>query len=81
MRQIFRRRFGQSVKDFLEEVRVARARELLVTTDLPIQKVAAEVGFRDPNYFGRVFRQHVGKCPRDFRTAQRNEALNPPPPN
>jgi len=81
MRQMFRRRYRQSVKNFLEEVRVSRARDLLATTDLPIQQVAAEVGFRDPHYFGKVFRQHVGKCPRDFRTAQRNEALNPSPPN
>jgi len=81
MQQIFRRRYRQSVKGFLEEVRVARARELLATTDLSIQKVAAEVGFHDPHYFGKVFREHVGKRPRDFRTAQRKEALNPSPPN
>jgi len=81
MQQIFRRRYRQTVKDFLEEVRVVRARELLATTDLPIQKVAAEVGFRDPNYFSRVFRERVGKRPRDFRAAQRKEALNPTPPN
>ena len=73
MRQMFRRRFRRSVMDFLEEVRVARARELLATTDLSIQEVATEVGFRDPNYFTRVFRRHLGKGPRDFRTEQRRE--------
>jgi two-component system response regulator YesN len=78
MRQMFRRRFRRSVMDFLEEVRVARARELLATTDLSVQKVATEVGFRDPNYFTRVFHQHLGKCPRDFRTEHRREPADQP---
>jgi len=73
MRQVFRQRYRQSVTDFLEEVRITRARDLLATTDLSIHEVAAAVGFRDPHYFGRVFRQHVGKSPRDFRTESRHE--------
>ena len=73
MRQMFRQHYRQSAMDFLREVRIARARDLLETTDLPIQKVASEVGFRDPHYFGRVFRQHIGKSPRDFRTESRHE--------
>jgi YesN/AraC family two-component response regulator len=76
MRQIFRRRYQRSVMDFLEEVRITRARELLATTDLSIHAIAAEVGFHDPHYFGRVFRQRAGKCPRAFRTAQRHEPSN-----
>ena len=36
MRQMFRQRYQRSVMDFLEEVRVTRARELLATTDLTI---------------------------------------------
>jgi YesN/AraC family two-component response regulator len=74
MRQIFRQHYRQSAMDFLREVRIARARDLLATTDLPIQKVASEVGYRDPHYFGRVFRQHIGKSPRDFRTESRHES-------
>ncbi len=80
MRQIFRRRYQQSVMEFLEEVRVTRARELLATTDLPVQQVAAEVGFRDPHYFGRVFRKHVGASPHAFRDAHRGEPANDPSP-
>jgi YesN/AraC family two-component response regulator len=79
MRQMFRRRYRKSVMDFLEEVRLSRARELLATTDLPIHDVATEVGFRDPHYFGRVFRQQVGKSPREFRVEQRHEPSRLPP--
>ncbi len=76
MRQKFRQRYRQSVMDFLEEVRITRARDLLATTDLPIQKVATEVGYRDPHYFARVFRQRLGQCPRDFRTTHRLESAS-----
>jgi YesN/AraC family two-component response regulator len=76
MRQMFHRRYQQSVMDFLEEVRITRARELLETTDLSIQQVAEEVGFRDPHYFGRVFRQQIGKSPREFRADHRHESVN-----
>ncbi len=81
MRQVFRQRYRQSVADFLEEVRITRARELLATTDLPIQKVSAQVGFRDAHYFGRVFRQHVGSCPRDYRAESRHESANESSPS
>jgi len=70
MRVVFRRRYQQSVMDYLEEVRLARARDLLATTELPIRQIADRVGFRDPNYFSRVFRRHVGKSPRGFRVDQ-----------
>lgn len=70
MRVVFRRRYQQSVMDFLEEARLARARDLLATTELPIRKIADQVGFRDPNYFSRVFRRQVGKSPRGFRIEQ-----------
>ena len=81
MRLVFRRRYRQSVTDFLEEVRVTHARELLATTDLSIQRVAAEVGFRDPHYFARVFRHHLGKCPRAFRSEQRRDPVNEASPS
>ena len=79
MRQMFRQRYRQSVTGFLEEVRITRARELLATTDLSIHEVAEAVGFRDPHYFARVFRHHVGRPPREFRTEQRHEPSDGPP--
>jgi DNA-binding response OmpR family regulator len=77
MRQVFRRRYRQSVMAFREEVRVTRAMDLLVGTDLSIKEVAAAVGYCDPRYFTRVFQQHLGKCPRDFRTAHREASPSP----
>jgi transcriptional regulator GlxA family with amidase domain len=47
-----------------------RAQELLATTERPIGHIAELVGFRDANYFRRVFRQRTGKSPRGFRIQQ-----------
>ena len=38
-------------------------------TDLPITKIALEVGFIDSNYFSRQFRSALGESPRAFRKA------------
>jgi transcriptional regulator GlxA family with amidase domain len=55
------------------EVRMARARHLVVTTDMPMIAVAAEVGFVDAAHFGRRFREHFGKTPMQMRLAARAE--------
>jgi len=52
----------------------SRARELLVTTALPLMTIGQHVGFQDQSHFIAVFRRHVGVTPRAYR-AQANEAL------
>ena len=58
---------GQSPSRFVRTVRLQRAFELLVTTDLNITEIAYEVGFKDPKYFTRVFVAEFGKAPSAFR--------------
>jgi two-component system response regulator YesN len=76
LRQMFRRASRQSVMDCLREVRMSHACEFLTMTDVPIRAVAERVGFRDANYFARVFRHRVGCTPHEYRSAQR---YTPPP--
>ncbi len=40
---------------------------LFRSTDRPIQRVAAEVGFRDERYFRRIFKRRVGLAPGEFQ--------------
>jgi len=42
-------------------MRVNKAKELLVTTDLSISEIAGLVGFNDVQYFWRVFKKEQGK--------------------
>lgn len=64
----FKRETGQTVVQYLTQVRVAAARELL-QTDLPIYGVASLAGFRDPLYFSQVFHRLVGETPTAYREA------------
>jgi AraC-like DNA-binding protein len=47
--------------------RIERAQVLLVTTDLPIQDIAAKVGFPDPFHFTRMFKRGCGRSPSRYR--------------
>lgn len=65
--EIFRQELGLSVWEALSRLRVQRACELLRQTTASIAEIAAQVGFDDPSYFGRVFSQQVGMSPRAYR--------------
>ena len=68
---LFKASTGYSVVDYLKRLRSARARELLVTTDLSIAEIAAQVGYSDAFYFSRQFRAINGTSPTQFRDASR----------
>ena len=63
----FREEVGTTPLRFLEQQRIARARELLLMTGRSISAIATEVGMPDHTWFARVFRRHVGTSPSDFR--------------
>jgi len=65
---LFRQEVGLSPQRYLEELRLERARQLLEVTDLPVRRVAEDVGFPDPNYFSTRFRRRYGTSPRAFRS-------------
>ena len=66
---------GASLQALKDEVRLARAREVLLRTDRPIKQVAQAAGFRNEKSFIRAFRSWTGQSPAEFRRA--SEALNP----
>lgn len=72
---LFARAFGASPVAYRVQIRMNRARELLVSTRRNVSEVAYAVGFGDPLYFARVFRKHFGRTPssliRDFSVSRR----------
>jgi AraC family transcriptional regulator len=51
--------------------RVERARELLDSTNLPVEEVAAQVGYAEPSHFARMFRRTHGRSPTQYRRERR----------
>ncbi|MQA15634.1 MAG: helix-turn-helix domain-containing protein [Pseudonocardiaceae bacterium] len=66
---VVRRKTGRTVLQWLTERRMAEARRLLAGTDLPVETVAARVGYRDAGYFGKTFRRGHGVTPLSWRGA------------
>ena len=58
---------GKTVGQFFRSLRLHKARTLLLTTSFHISEVAYEVGFKDPAYFTRVFKEEFGAKPSDIR--------------
>jgi AraC family transcriptional regulator of arabinose operon len=79
----FRRAAGVPPMRFFHRLRIARACELLETSDVPVGPIATAVGYRDYRYFDRMFRRVVGQTPRDYRRVNSgwhaSDAGNTPP--
>ena len=56
----FRRATGQSPAEYVQTLRVEEAKQMLETTDAPIDDIAAECGYTEPSSFRSAFRKHVG---------------------
>jgi len=63
----FRRLFDQTANEMIVEMRLKRAQQLLIETDLSIGKIAEMAGFRYQRYLGAIFRKKVGVTPFQFR--------------
>ncbi|WP_428267333.1 helix-turn-helix domain-containing protein [Haliangium sp.] len=63
----FRRAFGITPHQYMTRKRIERARELLVTTALPVTSVCLEVGFTSLGSFSSLFQRHVGHSPNRYR--------------
>lgn len=70
----FKRHFGTTLGHKIRDVRVDRAKTLLVETDLPITSIAAECGFQDPAKFCGFFKRETGQTPTEHRLAAQPKA-------
>ena len=65
--RIFAQEKGKGVQEYLTDVRVRRAKELLADTNEKIYEIAAEVGYSDAVYFNKVFKKNAGVTPKEYR--------------
>jgi len=58
---------GEAPTYWIDEAIIREAKVLLSQSDMPVNAVAAEIGFDDPSYFTRLFKRHMGITPSTFR--------------
>lgn len=75
----FRRAVGRSIHDDILHVRLAEARRLVTTTNLPLKAVAPRTGLSSVAYMTTLFRRHFGTTPAALRAASRGRASSVSP--
>ncbi len=63
----FRQATGQTLHQYVTCRRLAKAQALLAATDLPLQQIAAQVGFSDQSHLSNAFRKGFGCAPSEVR--------------
>ena len=58
---------GLTLRQYIIDLRVRESVMLLISTHLPVESVAARVGYDNPQYFSRIFKQKTGHSPSEFR--------------
>lgn len=73
----FKAALGKSPLQYLQEVRLENARELLQKANLSIAEVAARVGYQDTGAFSKLFSAHYHTSPTHYRETVRAKLFNP----
>lgn len=63
----FKKVTGMGLREYLADLRIQQACELLLMTQLSVTDIADRCGFGDSNYFGDAFKKAIGVSPRDYR--------------
>lgn len=64
--KLIKKTTGFNFIDWLSMLRVKKAKELLTNTNLTVKEVCFMVGYKDPNYFSRIFKKRIGITPSEY---------------
>jgi len=64
---LFKKETGKTVNEYITEVRLERAKELLKDRHVKLYEIALAIGITDPNYFSSMFKKSTGLTPSQYR--------------
>ncbi len=65
--KLFKEETGENFIEYLTNIRIERAKQLLQNKEVSIKNICVETGYSDPNYFSRIFKKQVGITPTEYR--------------
>ncbi len=65
--KIFKEDSGQSFIEYLTNIRMDKAKELLTESNYSMKEICSMCGYTDPNYFSRSFKKNVGVTPTEYK--------------
>ena len=74
-RYLFAKETGTSPLQYYLSVKLSRAKNLLKSSDIPIEEIAHTLGFKTNWYFAHFFAKSTGVSPRDYRRTQSSSRL------
>jgi len=69
--RLYKQQTGQSLTDYISEVKLKTAMDLLTGTQAKIQEVGAAIGYDTPSYFARFFKKYTHMTPQQYRDLHR----------
>lgn len=75
LRKMFKKYTGISPGQYHLQLRIMRAKELIVTTEMSMKEICYELGFQSIHYFSRLFKNKMGVPPTQLRSIQQNGFL------
>jgi len=64
---LFKKKTGETLIHYLHRIRIEKAIEYLLTTDLSVSQIGQNVGFMNDNYFIKIFKRMMGTTPSQYR--------------
>lgn len=69
--RVFRKYMDVTPQEYLIRLRIKKAKDLLETTDIPVNKIGCIAGIDNSNYFYHLFKKRFGKTPKEYRQERR----------
>lgn len=70
---LFKKTYGSSVSDYVAQVRMNKAKQLMLGSENLLKEIAHAVGYRDEFYFSRKFKKEFGESPTSYMKTRRNK--------
>lgn len=68
----FKKECGENITEYINKVRIEKAKELLGSTSALAYEAAEQVGFHDPAYFSTIFKKYTGLSPKEYKQSLDN---------
>lgn len=68
--KLFKQHFGYGIHEYVQKVRMDKARQLLDDPNLKIQDISEMLGYKDKNYFSKAFRNYYSISPSEYRSSR-----------
>lgn len=71
--KLFKQQYGFGIHEYVQKVRMGKAKELLGDSTLKIQDISEMLGYKDKNYFSKAFRNYYSVSPTEYRDSFSDE--------